>query len=109
MSSILVEANAQPMEQPSLPHAEPCVVVIFGATGDLTKRKLMPALCRLLGQGCLDSVRILCVGRTDMTDDAFRTFVREVLDKSEKVERLDEKQWREFAQRLHYMSGELDH
>jgi glucose-6-phosphate 1-dehydrogenase len=108
MSTVLVEANAQPVEQPSLPQAEPCVVVIFGATGDLTKRKLMPALCRLLGEGCLDGVRILGVGRSDMPDDAFQTFVREALDASEKVERLDEQEWREFAQRLHYLSGELD-
>ena len=44
MSAIVVEPNPVQFEQPTLPHAEPCVVVIFGATGDLTKRKLMPAL-----------------------------------------------------------------
>src|SRR5829696_8374143 len=98
MSSVLVEANAQPMEQPSLPHAEPCVVVIFGATGDLTKRKLMPALCRLLGEGCLDSVRILGVGRSDMTDDAFQAFVHDALKNSKKTEHLDEQEWLAFAQ-----------
>ncbi len=43
------------MEQPALPHADPCVVVIFGATGDLTKRKLMPALFDLCRLGCLDA------------------------------------------------------
>ncbi len=108
MSSVLVEPIPTKLEQPALPKAEPCVVVIFGATGDLTKRKLMPALCRLLGQGCLDSVRILGVGRSEMTDDAFQSFVREALDKSKKIEHLDEEQWREFAGRLRYMSGELD-
>jgi len=108
MSSILVEPTPIQLEQPKLPHAEPCVVVIFGATGDLTKRKLMPALCRLLAEGCLDSVRILGVGRIDMTNEAFRTFVREALDNSKKIEHLDEQEWREFAQRLNYMAGELD-
>ncbi|HEY6659822.1 MAG TPA: glucose-6-phosphate dehydrogenase, partial [Pyrinomonadaceae bacterium] len=88
--------------------AEPCVVVIFGATGDLTKRKLMPALCRLVGYGCLEKVRILGVGRGEMTDDGFQAFVREALDNSEKIEHLDEQQWREFAGRLRYISGELD-
>lgn len=40
--------------QPSaLPHGEPCVVVIFGASGDLTKRKLIPALFHLACTGCL--------------------------------------------------------
>jgi len=96
------------LEQPELPKAEPCVVVIFGATGDLTRRKLMPALCRLLGEGCLDGVRVLGVGRSDMTDDMFRAFVREALDKSKKTEHLDENEWRAFAERLHYMAGELD-
>ena len=108
MSGILVEPSPVKLEQPSLPHAEPCVVVIFGATGDLTRRKLMPALCRLLGEGCLDSVRILGVGRTEMTDDAFQTFVREALDQSKKIEHLDEEEWREFSERLNYLSGELD-
>jgi glucose-6-phosphate 1-dehydrogenase len=108
MSSILVEPDPVQLEQPSLPHAEPCVVVIFGATGDLTKRKLMPALCRLLGEGCLEGVRVLGVGRSDMTDDMFRAFVREALDNSKKTKNLDEQQWRAFSERLHYMSGELD-
>ncbi len=108
MSSVLVEPAPIQVEQPRLPHAEPCVVVIFGATGDLTQRKLMPALCRLLNEGCLESVRILGVGRSEMTDDAFKQFVREALDKSKKIEHLDEQRWREFAQRIYYLSGELD-
>ena len=108
MSAILVEPTPTKLEQPALPQADPCVVVIFGATGDLTKRKLMPALCRLLGLGCLESVRILGVGRSEMTDDAFQTFVREALDKSDKIEHLDEEQWRKFSGRLRYLSGELD-
>jgi len=108
MSSILVEPTPIQIEQPTLPHADPCVVVIFGATGDLMKRKLMPALCKLLELGCLDKVRILGVGRSDMTDDAFQAFVREAVADSEKTQNLDEQQWREFAGRLHYMSGELD-
>ena len=108
MSAILIEPSPTQLEQPTLPHAEPCVVVIFGATGDLTKRKLMPALCRLLGEGCLDGVRVLGVGRSDMTDDMFRAFVREALDNSKKIKHLDEQQWRAFSERLHYLAGELD-
>jgi glucose-6-phosphate 1-dehydrogenase len=108
MSAILVEPTTTKLQQPTLPQADPCVVVIFGATGDLTKRKLMPALCRLLGEGCLESVHILGVGRSEMTDEAFKTLVREALDDSDKFEHLDEEQWRKFSQRLHYMFGELD-
>jgi glucose-6-phosphate 1-dehydrogenase len=108
MSTILVEPKPIQFEQPRLPHAEPCVVVIFGATGDLTKRKLMPALCRLLGEGCLEGVRILGVGRSEMSDDVFQAFVREALDNSKELEHLDEENWRKLAERLHYVTGELD-
>lgn len=108
MSAIVVEPDPVELEQPTLPHAEPCVVVIFGATGDLTKRKLMPALCRLLREGCLEGVAVLGVGRSDMTDDMFRAFVHEALVNSKKIKHLDEEEWRKFAQRLHYLSGELD-
>ena len=109
MSAILVEPEPVHLEQPSLPRAEPCIVVIFGATGDLTKRKLMPALCSLLGAGCLEGVEILGVGRSEMTDDAFQAYIREALNSSKKTEHLDDHGWQEFAQRVHYLAGELDH
>src|ERR1051325_8385072 len=108
MSAVIVEPNPVRFEQPTLPQAEPCVVVIFGATGDLTRRKLMPALCRLLGQGCLEGVGILGIGRNAMSEDEFQKFVREALDNAKKTEHLDEEQWQKFAGRLHYMAGELD-
>src|SRR4026208_616111 len=108
MSAVVVEPNPVQLEQIDLPHAEPCVVVIFGATGDLTNRKLMPALCRLTDQGCLEKVRIVGVGRNPMTDDEFQTLVHDALHDSKKTEHLDEETWQEFSQRLHYMSGELD-
>ncbi|HEY6215596.1 MAG TPA: hypothetical protein VIW74_02985, partial [Pyrinomonadaceae bacterium] len=108
MSAVVVEPNPVQYQQPTLPIAEPCVVVIFGATGDLTKRKLMPALCSLAGLGCLGSVRILGVGRNTMSESDFQTLVREALKESEKTEHLEEQQWEEFSQCLHYMAGELD-
>ena len=109
MSAIVLEPSPTQFQQPTLPQAEPCVVVIFGATGDLTKRKLMPALCRLLGQQKdLDGIRILGVGRSAMDDDAFKAFVRDSLKNSKKTEHLDEDHWRKFSECLHYMAGELD-
>ena len=108
MSAVIVEPDPVQFEIPALPHAEPCVITIFGATGDLTRRKLMPALCRLLGQGCLDGVQVLGVGRSAMSKDEFQTFVRDALNKSKKIEHLDEDHWRKFSERLHYMAGELD-
>ena len=108
MSAVIVEPNPVHFEQPALPTAEPCVVVIFGATGDLTRRKLMPALCRLLGQGCLEGMQILGIGRSAMTKDEFEKFVREAIDNSKKIKNLDEEHWRKFSGRLNYMAGELD-
>jgi glucose-6-phosphate 1-dehydrogenase len=108
MSAIVVEPDPVQFETPALPQAEPCVVVIFGATGDLTRRKLMPALCRLLGQGCLEGVQILGIGRSAMTKDEFEKFVREAVEQSKKIKHLDEEHWRKFSGRLSYMAGELD-
>lgn len=108
MSAILIEPDPVQMEMPALPHADPCVVVIFGATGDLTKRKLMPALFDLCRLGCLDEVRILGVGRHEMSEDEYRNVVREALNKSNKESELKEPLWSDFAERLHYMTGELE-
>ena len=108
MSSIIVEPTPTQFEQPSLPKGDPCVVVIFGATGDLTKRKLMPALFRLMCEGCLDNVQILCVGRSPVSDEEFRKMVRDGLNASNKVERCGDQEWSDFTQRISYISGELD-
>src|SRR6187551_899673 len=102
MSAIVVEPDPVQFQQPELPPAEPCVVVIFGATGDLTRRKLMPALCRLTNEGCLESVRILGIGRNAMSEDEFQSFVHESL--TQHIEHLDEAEWGEFSGRLHYMA-----
>lgn len=57
-------------------------IVIFGASGDLTKRKLIPALYRLFSRGMLPKdFAIIGVGRTAFTNDAFREHLREALDK----------------------------
>jgi glucose-6-phosphate 1-dehydrogenase len=92
----------------SLPKADPCVIVIFGATGDLTKRKLMPALFRLMCEGCLDEVQILCVGRQPVTDEEFRKTVREGLDASSKIKTCSDEEWAQFTNRIYYLTGELD-
>jgi len=108
MSAVVIEPDPVQLEQIELPIAEPCVVVIFGATGDLTKRKLMPALCRLTEQGCLESVRVLGVGRSTMSDEEFQTLVHDALKDSKKIGHLDDESWSKFSTHLHYLSGELD-
>ena len=108
MSAVLVEADPVEMEQPPLPQADPCVVVIFGATGDLTKRKLMPALFDLCRLGCLEQVRILGIGRNDMSEDEYRNLVHDALTNSDKVDELKEEVWTDFARRINYFAGELE-
>ena len=57
---------------------EPCVLAIFGASGDLTRRKLVPAIWHLQQQSRLpESFALLGLGRRDMDDDAFRAQMRD--------------------------------
>ena len=58
-----------------------CAIVIFGASGDLTRRKLVPALFSLYHRGLIpQSIRVLGVGRTELSDDAFRNSVSAGVD-----------------------------
>lgn len=82
----------------------PCALVIFGASGDLTKRKLVPALYSLARQNLLPaSFYILGAARTEMTEDAFRTVMRESLQEYSDDGIADETVWENFATRLHYL------
>ncbi|MBA3583642.1 MAG: glucose-6-phosphate dehydrogenase [Gemmatimonadetes bacterium] len=95
-----------PRSAVKLPQAKACAIVIFGATGDLTRRKLMPAIYRLYRQGCLgEGVQIIGNGRGEMSDEAFRESMREAIADSEGD--FDDEQWREFAERLHYFGADL--
>jgi glucose-6-phosphate 1-dehydrogenase len=92
--------------RPPLPKAESCVLVIFGATGDLTKRKLIPAIYDLCCEGCMDfSFHVLGVGRSKMTDEEFRASMREALTAA-KGKPISEEEWKKFAARLSYMTGD---
>jgi len=88
------------------PHTiEPCVLIIFGASGDLTKRKLIPALYDLDRQGRLpEQICILGVSRTELSDDAFRDKLRESVKEFASV--FDEGVWNRFAPRLRYHTGD---
>ena len=61
------------MKEDASPRTEPCVMVVFGASGDLTRRLLVPALYNLSCDGLLsDDFALLGVGRSDMDDARFR-------------------------------------
>ncbi len=79
---------------------EPCTIVIFGASGDLASRKLIPALFKMFGADSLPSpFSIVGCSRTGMTDSEFRSR----LESSQRQDSaFDVARWREFAGHLHY-------
>jgi glucose-6-phosphate 1-dehydrogenase len=88
--------------------ADPCVVVIFGASGDLTKRKLVPALFRLMKQRLIPGeFAVLGTARQKMSDDEFRAAMHEAMGKYGGEEQIDETVWESFARGLYYVQGEF--
>jgi glucose-6-phosphate 1-dehydrogenase len=91
--------------------ANPAAIVIFGASGDLTQRKLIPALYTLYAEGRLgEQFSVVGVARSDFggkkADDGFRKHLREVALKNARVK--DGDKWDAFASHLHYCRGDYD-
>src|SRR3984893_15815329 len=86
----------------------PCIMVIFGAAGDLTKRKLIPALYKLKKGNLLsDSFAVIGVARAVMDDGAFRR--RSTAGMSEfAAEDIEPAVWQWLEERLYYLSGDFD-
>jgi glucose-6-phosphate 1-dehydrogenase len=97
----------QPQSSVSL--ADPCAIVIFGASGDLTRRKLIPALFELANCGSLAS-RFAIVGfaRSPMSDAAFQDSAAGAIRSDSESCRVSEESLRAFAQSFAYVSGEYD-
>jgi len=86
---------------------EPCTFVIFGATGNLARNKLLPALYHLEEAGKLiDGMTIVGMGRRDYTRESWQDYVRELLE-SRARGKLDEAVFARLHQRLHYQRGDL--
>jgi glucose-6-phosphate 1-dehydrogenase len=89
--------------------APPSVVVIFGATGDLTRRKLLPALYRLTEQRLIPAeFAILGTGRQTMSDDEFRAHMQQAIKEFAADEDFDEASWQSFAKRIFYVAGDFN-
>ncbi len=87
---------------------EPCILVIFGATGDLTSRKIIPALYNLLRDGQFPSL-FACVGfaRRPKTHDQFREEMKAAVEKFSRSKPLDESVWDHFKDHLFYHISEF--
>jgi glucose-6-phosphate 1-dehydrogenase len=82
---------------------DPGAFVLFGATGDLAHRKVIPAIYQLWRTNLLPvEFSLVAVARRPYTDDAFRTEVRASLEKFSRVLPLDEAAWDEFARKITY-------
>ncbi|MBP6996822.1 MAG: glucose-6-phosphate dehydrogenase [Phycicoccus sp.] len=80
----------------------PCTVVLFGATGDLSKRKLLPGLLHLFLSGLNDDLRIVGTSLDELTPDEFRSLAH-VAIREHSTRELKESDWLEFAARLDFV------
>ncbi|HEV2171686.1 MAG TPA: hypothetical protein VGR40_12095, partial [Candidatus Binatus sp.] len=99
MDNLITIQKAQP--------APPCTIVIFGASGDLAKRKLIPALYNLVacGEGMMPAKSaVLGFARRGMSLDEFRKSAHDWTVRYSRL-KVDENCWTKFAQRLDYLPG----
>ncbi len=83
---------------------EPCAMAIFGGSGDLTRRKLVPALYDLSRKRMIPGgFTILGLSRSPMSDDEYRSKLREWVDKSGDAAPSDPATWEPFSQGIHYL------
>src|ERR1700681_5008958 len=102
MSAIIQASPLESLSQEPLPTGDSCVLVIFGASGDLTKRKLIPGLYNLSCVGCMNrEFEVLGIGRTPMSSAEFRKKTGEAAAKSKDTRAFSDSGWAVFGQRLH--------
>ena len=88
--------------------ADACTMVIFGGVGDLTKRKLIPAIYYLAEQKLLpDNFALLGVARDQNTDEGYRKMMREAMANSDEIHKVHEDVWEWLCQRTFYAGGDF--
>jgi len=96
-----------PQAEHSVPPAGPCAIVIFGATGDLTKRKLIPAIYHLAKSRLLpEDFAVVGLANSEMSDEAFRQEIGENLQ-THLPEPVEKECWDWLSARLHFIAGEF--
>src|ERR1051325_1017326 len=87
--------------------SDPCAIVLFGASGDLAKRKGIPAMFDLAMHNSLGSrYAIVGLARTPMNDDSFRSATGEAAKTMSDIGPVDSAKWNDFASNLFYSSGD---
>jgi glucose-6-phosphate 1-dehydrogenase len=88
--------------------ADPCVMIIFGAGGDLTKRKLIPALCNLASAKLLtDQFAIVGFANNDFTTETFRAYLSQEIKEFSSCD-VTPQLWDWFQKRLYYVRGDFN-
>jgi glucose-6-phosphate 1-dehydrogenase len=101
---ITPDRNSPNDSNPNSSHRVPTILVIFGASGDLTKRKLIPALAELVGDGYLDSsFFVIGASRTKISDDEFRDQLWSAVS-SHAVRPVERDVWDRFARNIFYQA-----
>jgi glucose-6-phosphate 1-dehydrogenase len=93
--------GARPHRRDTDPLA-PHVIVLFGATGDLAKRKLLPGMAYLVLSALAPEIRVVGTSLEDLTDDEFRKLTKEAVD-AFGTHKLTDEQWKSFANRITYV------
>src|SRR6266852_2532042 len=89
--------------------ADPCTVIIFGASGDLTKRKLVPALYRLTQERLLPAeFAIVGFARSAMSHEDFRGKMKDAIVTYSEAKRVDDAVWDSFAKGIFYVAGDVN-
>jgi glucose-6-phosphate 1-dehydrogenase len=105
MSSPTTPVDIKPVPEAVTP-VEACTLVIFGGSGDLARRRLIPAVYNLLLDGLLPAkYAVIGLGRKAMTDEEFRNLVKEGVIKHSR-QALVEETWATFQSHLFYIQGE---
>lgn len=110
MEETLAAPQENPFEDPLRfeRRVPPCAVVIFGANGDLTRRKLLPALYRLACDRRLPAgFAVIGNSRTEFGDDEFRRKMGEAVRQFLPAASVDSALWDDFARGLFYIPGDL--
>ncbi len=104
-------ANANPLRKGLVDDrtGDACAVVIFGASGDLTRRKLMPALYNLAVSRALPGgFAVVGQARREKTHEQFRAEMREGISKFSRRKPLDEAVWKDFERGVSYVAGSFE-
>src|SRR5216110_497592 len=85
-----------------------CTIVIFGASGDLTARKLIPALYQLFKEKQMPATfRVIGFARREKTDASWRQELRQALDQFSRTKPVDDQVWQDFSRHVSYCLGDI--